>query len=105
VYVPDNELGRTYVINGSTGDLIETVLSGDYPPIALDASGGSIAALGFPDETTAIVFYNTQNFGELGNPVNFPQRQDPLSIVAGSNGRYYVTFFKNNSIGIVSGPQ
>jgi DNA-binding beta-propeller fold protein YncE len=102
VYVADNTRGGLYVVNGSTGKIIDSVLPGYVGPIAINPSTHQIADFEIPSGVSQLGFFDPSTFAEVGTQVDFPQ--DPIYMSAGANGRYYVCFAKATSIAIVSGP-
>jgi DNA-binding beta-propeller fold protein YncE len=105
VYISDDSLGGLYVINGSTVTVLEEVLPTYHGPVALGSTSHNIADFDFPLGVPGLSFFGAQGFVQVGVTVNFPQRQSPSSIVAGTSNRYYVTFSDNNSIAVITGPE
>jgi DNA-binding beta-propeller fold protein YncE len=109
VYVPDTARGGLYVFDDRTGSLITTVLAGYTGPVAVNLANHQIADFYFVAEFADLFFVDAKTFGTVGGDVSFPSQQSPVSIVAGANNRFYITFYKNRKnidfVAVVSGPQ
>ena len=107
VYLSDAGGTGLYVINGNTGKLISTILPGDGGPIAVNPINHLIGDFGFSLETRSefLGFVSGRSYGPVGNPVTFPVTTNAYTMVPGVNNRYYVTFYQQDGIAVVSGPQ
>jgi DNA-binding beta-propeller fold protein YncE len=105
VYVPDSAGGGLYVLNAGTGKVIDTVLPTYYGPVAINSSTHRIAAIGVPGAVYEVGFFSPGTFAQVGGVVSFPPSASAIYLVSGSGNRYYVGFYNNTSIAVISGPQ
>jgi hypothetical protein len=103
IYVADNNCSGLYVISGSTGKLITTLLQPSYyGPMALNLSNHMIADFGIPSGL-ALTFVNGRTNNTIGS-LAFPANgQTPISVAPGGNNRYYVAFSNSDDIAVVLG--
>jgi DNA-binding beta-propeller fold protein YncE len=109
IYVADSANGGLYVLNSQTGGVVTTILPGYTGPVAVNLTNHQVADFDFIPEFADLFFVNAKTFATVGSDVSFPSQQSPVSITAGANNRFYVTFFKNRKsidfVAVVSGPQ
>jgi len=104
VYIPDSTNSGLYVISGSTGKIIKTVLTGYYGPVAINSSTHQIANIGIPGVVAELGFFKASTFSQVGGLVNLPPTQSVSYLISGANNRYYLVLYNNTSIAVVAGP-
>jgi hypothetical protein len=104
VYIPDSTSGGLYVISGSTGKIIKTVLTGYYGPVAINSSTHQIADIGIPGVVAELGFFKAGTLSQVGGLVNLPPTQSVIYLTSGVNNRYYLALYNNSSIAVVAGP-
>jgi len=107
VYLSDAGGTALYVVNGTTGKLITTILSGYGGPIAVNATNHLIGDFGFSLQTRSefLAFVNGRSYGSVGSQVTFPPTTSAYTLVSGANNRYYVTFYQRDGVAVVAGPR
>lgn len=106
VYLSDAGGNVVTVINGATGGVIATILPGYFSPITVNQTNHVVATFGFSTETesTFLAFANGRTYQTVGKQVIFPKTIDPIKIISGVDNRYYVTFYQQDGIAVISGP-
>jgi hypothetical protein len=96
-----------YVVNGISGRLITTLLPGYFGPIAFSTSTHLVADFDYSTQSSSdfLSFIKARTYGSVGNQVTFPVGTDPYTITAGAHGRFYVTFYRQDGVSVLSGPQ
>jgi YVTN family beta-propeller protein len=108
VYLSDAGETALYVVNGKTGKLNTSVLSGSGygGPIAANPTNHLIADFGYSIQSPPFLsFISGRNYALVGNSVTFPTNSNPYTLVSGVGDRYYVTFYQRDGIAVVSGPK
>jgi DNA-binding beta-propeller fold protein YncE len=106
VYLNDAGGSGLWVINGYTGKVISTIVPGDGGPIAVNPINHLIGDFGYSLQARSefLAFVSGHSYAPVGNPVTFPVAKDAYTMVSGVNNRYYVTFYQQDGIAVVSGP-
>ena len=102
IYVADDACSGLYVINGATEKLVAILLPHYFGPITVSSNNHQVADFSL----NVLSFVNGRTGSAVGGNVNFPQSQQPVSVVAGGHNRYYVSLYNGSGsgVGVVSGP-
>jgi YVTN family beta-propeller protein len=104
IYAPDDECGGLYIISGANDKLVTTVLPLGVGPVAVSPTSHQIADFSLGELNFTLNFLSGQTDSVVGGIVNLPVSQQPLSIAANDENRYFVSSAKSKGIVVISGP-